>query len=117
MKDALRVLGRAYATTGDKSRSRDAYALYRQVEARESEQKRLELPSSLYKATAQNRLDLADFYIRAANRSAGVIELEILLRKHPDNTEARRMLIGLYGQQRQFQRQFEERRLLGTGKQ
>jgi predicted Zn-dependent protease len=116
MKDALRVLGQAYASTGDTRRSQDAYALYRQIEARESEQKRLELPSSLYKAKPQDRLNLADFYIRAANRQAAVIELETLLHKNPGYPAARGSLIGLYGQLRRFQRQFEERRLLGTGK-
>jgi tetratricopeptide (TPR) repeat protein len=115
MKDALRILGKAYAATGESERSKDAFELYREVDAREAEQKRLELPSSLYKATPADRLKLADFYNRVANRPAAIIELETLLHKQPGNAQARRMLIGLYGQSRHFQRQFEERRLLKSG--
>ncbi len=115
MKDALRVLGQAYAATGDSERSGHAFNLYRKVEARESEQRRLELPSSLYKATPADRLKLASFYVRIANRSAAIIELETLLHKQPNNSQARKLLVGLYGQSRRFQRQFEERRLMKPG--
>jgi tetratricopeptide (TPR) repeat protein len=112
MTDAARALGRAYALSGDRARSADMLRLYGALVQQEQEQKRVELPSSLNQATADERMALAEFYVRHHRSQNAITELEVLVRRHPDHAGARRRLEKLYGHARRFQRQYEERRLL-----
>jgi tetratricopeptide (TPR) repeat protein len=112
LADALRALGRAYAIVGDQVRAQDAFRTYRQVQARAEEQKRLELPGTLYRSTPETRTRLYRFYLRYGKHTLAIGELEALLQMDPRNKAARSDLVALYGHSRRFQRQFEERRRL-----
>jgi predicted Zn-dependent protease len=107
--DALRVLGRAYASAGEREKSEDTFRLYRRLKAREAEQKRLELPISLNRGTEEDRLRVARFYLRTGQQSAAIKELETVLRRRPGDAAVRQELIGVYGVTRRFQRQWELR--------
>lgn len=114
--DTLRALARAYVMTNDKKRSEEAFRAYRVLNARDEEQKRLEMPSSLHRATAQERERLAEFYVRAGHYEAAVTELEAVLHARPGDGAARTTLAALYGHLRRFQRHFEERDVLRRDK-
>lgn len=107
--DALRVLGRTYAVLGDRARSEEAFRRYRALDAREQEQKRLELPGSLGHATRVTRWRLARFLVRRSDLPAAIEQLEALVHFDPEAREAHQLLARLYGNTRRLQRQFEER--------
>jgi len=109
MTDAVRALARAYGMTHDAARSEEVFRLYRSLNAQDEEQKRLEMPSSLHRATREEHRRLAEFYVRTGRFETAVAELEGVLHSDPADTETRRLLVSLYGHLRRFQRQYEER--------
>lgn len=114
MTDALRALARSYALVNDKERSAEAFRAYRALNALDEEQKRLEMPSSLHRATPAERKRLAEFYLRTGRFESAVTELEAVRYAHPEDQEARRRLAALFGHLRRFQRHFEERQGLSS---
>ncbi len=115
--DAHRLLGRAYTQLRQPERAREALALYRRYQAQDDEQRRLEVPSSVHRATPAEQHRLAAFYIRVNRLDSAAVELESLARRHPEDRKARELLVALYGHGRRFQRHFEEREwLAGRGR-
>lgn len=116
MTDALRALARGYTLIKDKERSAEAFRAYRYLNALDEEQRRLEMPSSLHRATPEERKRLADFYVRTGRFESAVSELEAVRYAHPEDREAQRLLAALFGHLRRFQRHFEERRGLADAR-
>jgi predicted Zn-dependent protease len=114
-QDALRVLARAYGQAGDRSQSDDTFALLKKIRTRSEELSRLQLPVDHLRDLRNTRLALARFQLRTGALLEATRELERLKHAFPDHTEARRLLLGLYGHSRRFQRQFEEAAAGGTG--
>jgi tetratricopeptide (TPR) repeat protein len=112
MTDAVRALARAYGMVNDTAHSEEVFRLYRALNARDEEQKRLEMPSSLHRATREEHRRLAEFYVRTGRFETAVAELEGVLHSDPGDRETRSTLVQLYGHLRRFQRQYEERALL-----
>ncbi|MCC2669663.1 MAG: hypothetical protein K0Q72_2134 [Armatimonadetes bacterium] len=120
-RNALRSLGRAYARLGDQERSAEAFALLKRAQALEDERTRLELPIRQLRNVRAGRAALVDFHLRTGALHHASRELEMLTHQAPDDPGPHRLLLGLYGHDRRFQRQFEERAWLrqhgatGTG--
>jgi Flp pilus assembly protein TadD len=112
--DAQRLLGRAYLQVGDRARSDEAFRMYRWLDQRVEERKRLELPVRHMEDLRRSRMALARFDLRNGNPKNATIELERLVYQFPEDREAHRLLAGLYGYERRFQAQFEERQWLRT---
>lgn len=106
--DALRVLARAYGQAGDRRQSDDTFALLKKIKARSEELSRLQLPVDHLRDLRNTRLALARFQLRTGALPEATRELERLEHAFPDHSEAQRLLTGLYGHARRFQRQFEE---------
>jgi len=109
MTETTRALARAYALLNDTARSEEMFRLYRALNAQDDEQKQLEMPSSLHRATREEHLKLATFYARTGRFETAVSELEGVLHASPQDQQTRRLLISLYGHLGRFQRQYEER--------
>lgn len=112
--DTVRALARAYGMVNDTARSEEVFRLYRALNAQDEEQKRLEMPSSLHRATRDEHRRLAEFYVRTGRFESAVTELEGVLHATPGDQDTRRLLVSLYGHLRRFQRQYEERTLLNA---
>jgi predicted Zn-dependent protease len=107
--DAQRLLGRAYAEAGDRARSEAAFRMHRELQRREDERQRLELPVRHMRDLRRSRMTLARYELRTGNRKDALRQLEATVHQFPDEREAHQLLAGLYGHARRFQAQFEER--------
>lgn len=108
--DALRLLGQLYKTAGEARNSEDTFRLFRRLNATASELKRLELPSTLERATPAEHVALARAYLRSSRRAEAIRELEAADAATSSlEPAARQLLASLYGHGRRFQRQFEVR--------
>jgi len=105
---ALRLLALAYRQTGDTARAAAAGALLQRLRAEDDEEARLRVAVQQGR-DPRARLVLARFYLRHGSLTQATRELELLAHRLPGEREARRLLVGLYGHARRFQRQFEER--------
>lgn len=107
--DAQRLLGRAYLQQGDKARSADAFRIYRFLQNRIEERRRLELPVQQLQNLHTSRMALARYDLRTGDLKRATRELEQVVYQFPEDREAHQLLEGLLGHARRFQAQFEQR--------
>lgn len=113
LTDAYRVMGRSYTALGDQTHAAEMFKLHQRLAAREAQEKELALPHGAAPTTPQARSRLADYYIKRGRLGDALRELETVEHAAPEAGEVHRRLMQLYGNTYRFQRQYEERKLLG----